>query len=133
MLDFSMEYLVSTFKFPPSLFASSPTVDMATEAAEEMFLEEGRDSNTVFRSNISPSIPTRMVNHSPKKRVVAFSAFLACLSFSIIVCNLLTAFVNDLLRDDSFVKLVEKYIESNNVTTQKLIETSELMKKVTKL
>lgn len=48
---------------------------------------------------------------SPKKRVVMFSAFLACLSCVIILCNLFISFANDLLRDDAFLEVFQKYLK----------------------
>ena len=48
---------------------------------------------------------------SPKKRVVMFSAFLACLSCVIILCNLVISFANDLLRDDAFLDVFQKYLK----------------------
>ena len=53
------------------------------------------------------------VNSSPKKRVIMFSAFLACLSCILILCNLIISFANDLLRDDAFLKLFQKYLKES--------------------
>ncbi len=55
-------------------------------------------------------------NHEPKKRAILFSAFLACLSFAIILCNSFMSFVSDLLRDDAFLRLVDTYFATHNAT-----------------
>ncbi len=52
----------------------------------------------------------------PKKRAMVLTAFLACLSFSIIICNSFMSFVNDLLRDDAFLNLIDTYFNAHNLT-----------------
>lgn len=57
----------------------------------------------------------------PKKRVVMFSAFLACLSCIIILCNLIISFANDILRDDAFLDVFKKYLKdqtNENISEQ---------------
>ncbi len=56
----------------------------------------------------------------PKKRVVMFSAFLACLSCIIILCNLVISFANDILRDDAFLDVFKKYLKDQ--TNDKISE-----------
>lgn len=63
---------------------------------------------------------TNVVNHArnttPKKRVVMLSCFLACLSFIIIICNHIMTFISNLLRDDAFLNMINKYLTVHNIT-----------------
>ncbi len=59
-------------------------------------------------------------NQEPKKRVIFFSAFLACLSFGIIICNSFMSFVNDLFRDEAFLNLVDTYFSAHNITRSQM-------------
>ena len=77
---------------------------------------QGQKEETEIDVNDRPiAIPGRQT-HSPKKRMVLLSAFLACLSFMIILCNSMISFANDLLRDDAFLKMLQNYLLVHNIT-----------------
>ena len=89
---------------------------LADQAEVKRFLDangvSGCDaSNLRRRTETEEGAIRAQVDSSPKKRVVMFSAFLACLSCVIILCNLVISFANDILRDDAFLDIFKKYIK----------------------
>lgn len=85
----------------------------------DIVIEEGggqEDVDGLNRTQTLLSSNNRVIQQSPQKRIVIFSAFLACLSFIIILCNLCVSFLMDLLRDDAFIKMIDRYLVRNNTS-----------------
>lgn len=79
--------------------------------------KQGKRQAGTEEENPTPFSPAMLRKaESPKKRIVLFSAFLACLSFVIILGNSVISFANDLLRDDAFLKIIQNYMLVHNIT-----------------
>ena len=105
---------------------STRLLDMATQATNSVS-QRGAEEGGVCSENNNAASSARYTgtnsmskfsinNREPKKRVIFFSAFLACLSFGIIICNSFMSFVNDLFRVEAFLNLVHTYFAVHNFT-----------------
>ncbi len=112
-------------------------LDMTTQVVGPVSQRESEEggncsggSNTARRSDrqqpgMNSMSKFSIGNQEPKKRVIFFSAFLACLSFGIIICNSFMSFVNDLFRDEAFLNLVDTYFSVHNFTKYHMKEKEE--------
>ena len=113
---------------PSSSFPSVPKKETQQGdlemGGEDRTMEQGRRGEVSANSEQQSSRFSKQTQspkgHSPKKRVVLLSAFLACLSFIIILSNSFISFANDLFRDDAFLKMFQKFLLAHNVSVSNI-------------
>lgn len=54
--------------------------------------------------------------HTPKRRIVIYSAFVAILAFALLICNSIISLAKDLLRDEDFLMTLNKFLIVKNYT-----------------
>lgn len=81
---------------------STAVQDQVASVAAGLGAEEGGgDHAAITRSN----------KQDPKKRIIMLTAFLACLSFMVVILNAFFSFMYDLVKEDDFWKRLNELAE----------------------